>query len=411
MEPEGSCVHALFGGASERAPAGQRASLMSGGGEGAVEAAAAEGGGAAASAPRGGSVRLKGIRKRYGALEILRGFDLEIGPGELVVLLGRSGCGKSTLLRAIAGLEEIDGGEIWIGDRRVDREEPRDRGVSMVFQSYALFPHMTVEENLGFALTVRGADPATRRAKVLEAAKLLGIEDLLDRFPRALSGGQRQRVAIGRSIVRAPEIYLFDEPLSNLDAALRSRMRVELRALHERLGATMVYVTHDQVEAMTLADRIAVVEAGRVEQVGPPDEIYRRPRNVFVATFVGTPAMNTIEIAGGTAGIRPEEVSIRPKTDRPYPVNDGVSITQLKEDLRQGVRGVVEAVEPVGDRGYLHIRSGRVLLVASIEGARAFEQKPGREVCISVAPSAVHFFDVDGTRVPDDEIATFAGRR
>jgi len=353
---------------------------------------------------KGGAVRFSGVRKRFGKDEILKGIDLEVGKGELVVLLGRSGCGKSTLLRALAGLEEIDGGEIHIGDRRVDRLEPSRRGVSMVFQSYALFPHMTVEENLGFALTVRGEAASVKRAKVLEAARLLGIEDLLHRFPKALSGGQRQRVAIGRSIVRAPEIYLMDEPLSNLDAALRSRMRVELKALHARLGATMVYVTHDQVEAMTLADRIAILEQGKVEQVAPPDEIYRKPKNLFVARFVGQPAINVVEIGGGSAGIRPEEVVLRPRCDRPYPINDGVSFAQLREDLRQGVRGTVDAIEAVGDRGYAHIRSGRCALTATIDGALAFTMRAGTDVSFHVKPEAVLAFGPDGERRDEEEM-------
>jgi ABC-type sugar transport system ATPase subunit len=269
---------------------------------------------------------------------------------------------------------------------------------------------MTVEENLGFALTVRGVDATEKRAKVGDAALMLGIQDLLARYPRELSGGQRQRVAIGRAIVRAPAIYLFDEPLSNLDAALRARMRVELRALHERLGATMIYVTHDQVEAMTLADRIAILEEGKVEQFAPPDEIYRRPKNLFVATFVGSPAMNRIEIAGGTAGVRPEDIVLRPKLDRPYPINDGVSAVQLREDLRLGVRGTVESVEAVGDRGYASIRSGRAHVVATVDGARAFEMIAGAEVAFHVRPEAVHLFDGNGERTDETSAISFIAK-
>ena len=352
-------------------------------------------------------VSFKGIQKKFAKREVLRGIDLEIAPGELVVLLGRSGCGKSTLLRILAGLDEASGGEIWIGDRRVDRIEPRDRGVSMVFQSYALFPHMTVEENLGFALTVRNTPEAEKRERVLEAARMLGIEDLLGQHPRQLSGGQRQRVAIGRAIVRRPEIFLFDEPLSNLDAALRVRMRIELKALHARLGATMVYVTHDQTEAMTLADRIAVLEAGRVEQFAPPAEIYLRPRNLFVATFVGTPAMNLVETPSGTIGVRPEDLAVVAPADSMPQLPDSVSLNHLTELLRSGLRGVVEVVEPIGDRGYVHLRTGRARLVATVEGARAFAAKAGAEVAVTARPESLHRFDASGLRVEPDPAMTF----
>ena len=245
------------------------------------------------------SLTLKQIRKTYdGGAEVIKGIDLEVRDGEFMVFVGPSGCGKSTLLRMIAGLEEISEGELFIGEQCVNDVSPSDRGVAMVFQSYALYPHMTVAENMGFALKIAGRSKRDIDAAVRRAAESLQLEPLLDRKPRALSGGQRQRVAIGRAIVREPKVFLFDEPLSNLDASLRTQMRLEMARLHERLGATIVYVTHDQVEAMTLGDRIAVFNAGRIEQVGTPPEVYGKPVNRFVAGFLGSPQMNFLPAVG-----------------------------------------------------------------------------------------------------------------
>ena len=238
------------------------------------------------------AVTLRGIRKTLGPNLILRGIDLALTQGEFAVLVGPSGCGKSTLLRTVAGLEEPDSGTVTLGDRDVTRSPPRDRDIAMVFQSYALYPHLTVRDNLAFGLKLRGVDPKEIAARVAEVARMLTIEALLDRFPREMSGGQRQRVALGRAVVRRPQLFLFDEPLSNLDAALRAQVRVEIKRLHASLGATMLYVTHDQVEAMTLADRLVVLRAGSVEQEGPPLEVYQRPASRFVAGFLGSPAMN-----------------------------------------------------------------------------------------------------------------------
>ena len=238
------------------------------------------------------AVTLRGVRKAYGPIETVHGVDLDIEPGEFVVFVGPSGCGKSTLLRMIAGLEDISGGEIEIGDRVVNDVEPAERGVAMVFQTYALYPHMTVREDLSFGLRMNGNPQPDTERRVGDAARILQIEPLLDRRPKALSGGQRQRVAIGRAIVREPEVFLFDEPLSNLDAELRVQMRVEIARLHTELGTTMVYVTHDQTEAMTMASRIVVLRAGRIEQVGAPLELYDNPANQFVAGFIGSPRMN-----------------------------------------------------------------------------------------------------------------------
>ncbi len=237
-------------------------------------------------------VALQSAVKRYGDVEVIHGVDLQIDDGEFCVFVGPSGCGKSTLLRMIAGLEESSEGAIIIGDRDVTKADPADRGVAMVFQTYALYPHMSVEENMGFGLKMNGVDKDTVRSKVAEASRILKLDDYLARKPKALSGGQRQRVAIGRAIVRGPEVFLFDEPLSNLDAELRVDMRVEIARLHKEFGATMIYVTHDQVEAMTLADKIVVLRAGYIEQVGSPMDLYRDPDNKFVAGFIGSPSMN-----------------------------------------------------------------------------------------------------------------------
>lgn len=242
------------------------------------------------------SITLKGLKKSYGSAHVIKGVDIDIQDGEFVVFVGPSGCGKSTLLRMIAGLEDISGGTLDIGGRVVNDLPPKDRGVAMVFQSYAIFPHMTVRENVAFGLTIAGASKAEKDAKVAEAARILQMEHLLDRRPSQLSGGQRQRVAIGRAIVRQPQVFLFDEPLSNLDAALRVDMRMEIGKLHKQLDATMIYVTHDQVEAMTLADKIVVLRDGLVQQVGSPMELYHNPANAFVAGFIGSPAMNFLPV-------------------------------------------------------------------------------------------------------------------
>jgi len=241
-------------------------------------------------------ISLKNVRKSYGNAHVIKGVDIEIEDGEFCVFVGPSGCGKSTLLRMIAGLEDITSGELRIGSNVVNELPPKDRGVAMVFQSYAIFPHMTVRENVAFGLTIAGASKEEKEAKVAEAARILQMEHLLDRRPSQLSGGQRQRVAIGRAIVRKPEVFLFDEPLSNLDAALRMDMRMEIGKLHNQLGATMIYVTHDQVEAMTLADKIVVLKDGQVMQIGAPMDLYHDPANLFVAGFLGAPSMNFVKV-------------------------------------------------------------------------------------------------------------------
>ncbi len=262
------------------------------------------------------NLQLKEVCKSFDKLEIIRKVDLEVQPGEFVVFVGPSGCGKSTLLRMIAGLEDVTSGSIYIGGKDVTYAEPSQRGIAMVFQSYALYPHMTVAENIGFGLSLAKMPKEEIKRKVAEAAQTLQLSHLLDRKPKALSGGQRQRVAIGRAIVRDPQIFLFDEPLSNLDASLRAQMRLEIAELHSRLGTTMIYVTHDQVEAMTMADKIVVLNGGRVEQVGSPMELYEHPATPFVAGFIGSPKMNLYEgafaerMGAKTYGIRPEDILV-----------------------------------------------------------------------------------------------------
>ena len=259
-----------------------------------------------------GSVSIKSVAKAYGATQVMAGIDVEIADGEFTILVGPSGCGKSTLLRMVAGLETITGGEIAIAGARVNEKEPKDRDIAMVFQNYALYPQMTVAQNMGFALEMQGRPKAEIAAEVAKAAEILSLTPLLQRKPGQLSGGQRQRVAMGRAIVRNPQVFLFDEPLSNLDAKLRVQMRAEIKALHQRLGTTILYVTHDQVEAMTMADKIVVLNAGQIEQVGSPMELYNAPVSPFVAGFIGSPKMNLVPNVMGCAtyGIRPEHLDL-----------------------------------------------------------------------------------------------------
>jgi multiple sugar transport system ATP-binding protein len=326
---------------------------------------------------------LEGVHKRFGGTPALDGVDLEAIDGELLVVVGPSGCGKSTLLRCIAGLETVDDGVIRIGDRDVTRIRPAARNVAMVFQSYALFPHLTVGENIAFGLVVREEPKAEVRARVAEASELVGVEVLLDRRPFELSGGERQRVALARALVRRPDAFLLDEPLSNLDAGTRVQMRTELKRLHREVGATMLHVTHDQVEALTLGDRIAVMDAGRVRQVGTPDELYSRPRDRFVAAFLGTPAMNFL----------------LPEAARPFfPVPQGIVVGVRPEHVRvvpNGVLARVEIVEVAGSDAFVHVDRG---LIAKLPAAgRPAEDD---EVGIAIDRAGVHLFDeASGERV------------
>ncbi|WP_417522525.1 ABC transporter ATP-binding protein [Marinovum sp.] len=350
------------------------------------------------------NVSVENLKKNYGTVEVIHGIDIDIQDGEFVALVGPSGCGKSTLLRMIAGLEDVTGGTVSIDSDVINDIAPRDRDTAMVFQSYALYPHMTVAQNMGFALKLAKVPAAEMDARIKEAAATLNLTDYLERFPRELSGGQRQRVAMGRAIVRSPKVFLFDEPLSNLDAKLRVRMRTEIKSLHQRLGATSIYVTHDQIEAMTMADRIVVMRGGHIEQIGSPLELYDAPINEFVATFIGSPSINLLEgringaqfelsdgstlplpaaVAGpeGRAakyGIRPEHFEIVQ--------GDGMAVMK------------VDVVEPTGNETILSGTIGGQ--VVQITQQERLNLRPGQEIPVSLRLNAVHLFDgLTGQRI------------
>jgi sn-glycerol 3-phosphate transport system ATP-binding protein len=345
------------------------------------------------------AVTLENVRKVYpGGVEAVKGVSLAIPNGSFTVLLGPSGCGKSTLLRMVAGLETVSEGSVKIGDRRVNDVEPADRDIAMVFQNYALYPHMSVYDNMAYGLRNRGVPKADIAARVAEAARLLAIEDFLKRKPRALSGGQRQRVAMGRAIVREPQAFLFDEPLSNLDAKLRVQMRVEIRRLHNRLKATSIFVTHDQVEAMTLADMVVVMNAGRVEQSGGPTEVYRLPATRFVATFIGSPAMNLLpgriaapgsaELKGGRVGFRAEAFACE--------VGQDVDVGVRPEDLTFTAPGTGDKlafakdfVEELGATRLIHGSVGEAPVVVAVATSTQLDDAGA----LAVDPTAVHLFD------------------
>ena len=352
-------------------------------------------------------LELKSLRKSYGEVEVIKGVDLSVDHGEFVVFVGPSGCGKSTLLRMIAGLEDITGGELWIGDTLCNAVEPRDRGVAMVFQNYALYPHMTVYDNVGFGLKLARTPHAVRDAKIREAARILQMEHLLERKPSQLSGGQRQRVAIGRAIVRQPEVFLFDEPLSNLDAALRVDMRMELAKLHNDLGATMVYVTHDQVEAMTLADKIVVLNAGVVQQVGSPIDLYQKPANLFVAGFIGSPKMNfvsaTVEnVESGSVVVAGKDLSsvAVPAATKGLKPGDTVTLGIRPHDLDAtdagSIVGRIALTERLGHETIVSVElpSGAAWLVV-LAGDHSLHL--GQTLPLSFDPASAVIFDPEGT--------------
>ncbi|GJD51673.1 sn-glycerol-3-phosphate import ATP-binding protein UgpC [Methylobacterium crusticola] len=337
---------------------------------------------------------LEQLRKTYaGGVEAVRGVSLDVPDGAFCVLVGPSGCGKSTVLRMIAGLETVTSGAITIGSRTVNEVEPADRDIAMVFQNYALYPHMRVYDNLAYGLRNRGTPRPEIETRVREAARMLGLETMLDRYPRQLSGGQRQRVAMGRAIVRKPQVFLFDEPLSNLDAKLRVQMRVEIRRLQRSLGVTTVYVTHDQVEAMTMADRLVVMNGGRIEQVGTPIEIYRRPATRYVATFMGSPPMNILPAEVVPGGVRIEDATIPVATPGLAP-GAAVEAGIRPEDLRLAPEGLafgVAFVEELGATRLLHGRLGGAELVVQVPAGP--EPAEGAAIRLAVAPGALHLFD------------------
>ncbi|HEY1949474.1 MAG TPA: sn-glycerol-3-phosphate ABC transporter ATP-binding protein UgpC [Bryobacteraceae bacterium] len=328
------------------------------------------------------TIELRGVRKRFGRQDVIHGIDLAIAEREFVAFVGPSGCGKSTLLRMIAGLEEVSDGELLIDGKPAQHIPPAKRGLAMVFQNYALYPHMTVAENMGFSLRLEGLPKTAREEKVLAVARLLGLEALLERKPRALSGGQAQRVALGRAMVRQPRAFLLDEPLSNLDAALKAQMRLELVRLHRELKTTMIYVTHDQVEAMTMADRIVVLNGGKVEQTGSPLELYQKPASLFVAGFIGAPKMNFLEAAeaqkpAAWIGIRPEHISVDPQGE---------------------LMGQITALEHLGSRTYLHARVSETVTL-TVETAGDTAVKEGDRLALHLRSEFFHLFNASGERI------------
>ena len=344
------------------------------------------------------SVEIRDVRKAFGPVEVIHGVNIEIEDGEFVILVGPSGCGKSTLLRMIAGLENITDGEIRIGDRVVNDVVPKDRDIAMVFQNYALYPHMTVRDNMAFSLKLKKAPKAEIDARVKPAAEILGLTQLLDRLPRQLSGGQRQRVAMGRAIVRDPQVFLFDEPLSNLDAKLRVAMRSEIKELHQRLRTTTVYVTHDQIEAMTMADKIVVMHDGVVEQMGQPLDLYDRPNNLFVAGFIGSPSMNFLKgevTVNGTASVRTEggtslPVGGTPRASDGQPVIYGIRPEHLLLG-NDGIPAEVIVLEPTGSETQAQLRIGGQDITGVFR--ERLSAKPGEMIHVMPRPDLVHLFD------------------
>ena len=337
-------------------------------------------------------VSIRNVVKRFGDVEVIHGLSLDVRPGEFVVFVGPSGCGKSTLLRMVAGLESFQSGEIAIGGRVVNALPARDRDIAMVFQEYALYPHMTVEGNMGFGLKMRGVAKDEIARRVRDAARTLQIEHLLERRPRALSGGQRQRVAMGRAIVRAPKVFLFDEPLSNLDAKLRIDMRTEIKRLHQALGATMIYVTHDQVEAMTMADRIVVLNGGRVEQVGTPRELYHDPATRFVAGFIGAPTMNFLdaECDGQRLRLAGRDLPCSLRGIAPGRVQLGVRPEHLSF-AGEGIPAAVDVIEPLGADTLVSVRIGEAAAIVRVHGD--FAGNPGDRVALAFDPARAILLD------------------
>jgi multiple sugar transport system ATP-binding protein len=348
------------------------------------------------------AVQLSGIYKRYGDTQVVHGIDLHIDDGEFVVLVGPSGCGKSTLMRMVAGLEEISGGDLMIGGTRANGLAPQQRNISMVFQSYALYPHLSVYDNIAFGPRIRKEASTSFKPRIEAAAKMLNLSGYLDRLPRALSGGQRQRVAMGRAVVREPSLFLFDEPLSNLDAKLRVQMRTEIKALHQRLKNTVIYVTHDQIEAMTMADRIVVMNAGRIEQIGRPLELYDRPANLFVASFLGSPSMNfaageVVSASNGLALQLADGVQI-PLPGTSQAAKPGAKLTlgvrpEHIEASNEGIPMDVEVVEPTGAETHLYGKIGGAAWCVTMRQRASIE--PGQRVTVRFPEQHTHLFDTE----------------
>jgi multiple sugar transport system ATP-binding protein len=357
------------------------------------------------------AIKMRNVHKRFGGTHVIKGVDLDIEDGEFCVFVGPSGCGKSTMLRLIAGLEDISSGDLFIGDKKVNTVAPSRRGVAIVFQSYALYPHMNVYENMAFGLKLARQDKAEIEKRVKEAARILQIDHLLHRLPKELSGGQRQRVAIGRAITRHPQVFLFDEPLSNLDAALRVQTRIEIAKLHERLGATMIYVTHDQVEAMTLADKIVILNAGHIAQVGAPLELYHFPDNLFVAGFIGSPRMNflpckieeadgegaTVTLTGGARVRVPVDAS-RAKSGEQATL--GIRPEHIRVGGEPTVSGEVQLVEHLGEGSFVYLKTGALdhNLVIKEEGDSAAQN--GQNLGVVFPPESCHLFDAQEQAYP-----------
>lgn len=344
------------------------------------------------------TVSLKNLVKAYDKTQVLHGIDLDVSDGEFVVLVGPSGCGKSTTLRMIAGLEEITGGDISIGGQIVNNMEPKERNIAMVFQNYAIYPHMSVRKNIGFGLRTSKASKAEKNARIDEVAEILSMTELLDRRPSQLSGGQRQRVAIGRAMVRDPAVFLFDEPLSNLDAQLRQQMRLEIKKLHQRVGNTIIFVTHDQVEAMTMADRIVIMKDGYIQQVGTPFDVFHKPANTFVAQFIGAPSMNMVDGTVANGKIRLSSGTEIPLNNTTPAIETPIKLGLRPDDLlvtaEKGLfEGTVNVLEPLGTETLVYVSVGEQELIAKASGRTP--PALGETVNLSVDPDNMHMFDAE----------------
>ncbi|MEH6632681.1 MAG: ABC transporter ATP-binding protein [Halopseudomonas aestusnigri] len=350
---------------------------------------------------------LKGVCKQFGELNVIRNIDLSIEPGEFVVFVGPSGCGKSTLLRMIAGLEEITSGEFWIGNKRADQLPVSDRDIAMVFQSYALYPHMTLGENIGFPLRLAKVPQKEIQQKIMKIAEALHLDNILDRKPGQISGGQRQRVAIGRALARDPKIILLDEPLSNLDAGLRLEMRVELARLHKKLAATMIYVTHDQVEAMTLADRIVILQNGEIAQVGTPLDLYNKPANTFVAEFIGSPKMNLFPAEIDNSAVNAPKIRLTNEQNEfnlsipvhsTGPIQMGIRPEHMSPTNEGGIRGLVNRIEHLGSDTYVYFQTNSTAnAVARLNGIAPIQA--GETISFTTKPTHYHLFNQNGIRI------------